>query len=317
MKMRRIAAFTVIMLASAGFASAGGIVPKDIGADAKWFGHVNFESLRSLKLVQDLKDKCPVHQQWQAKMQELSQKLGMNPMEDVLGVTLYSNRYGGQVGVGLVYVKNLDRQKMAGLLKEKHPNHKTSEYGNRTLYTWEVKGHGKTMSLTGTFASDTLIAIGADAAQVKAALDVLDGKRPGLAEDASLLQGIPATALMASRGIDVPEEYRKTTRCPVLHNCKSATVVWTEKDGTIAGQYEFATTSEATANNFKAIVDGFKAMGELRYNDVPAVKKVMDGLKVETKGETFVATFTVSTEDVESMVKAMLGQKTAWPMSQK
>ena len=140
------------------------------------------------------------------------------------------------------------------------------------------------MDLTGTFASDKLIVIGADAEQVKAALDVLDGKKPGLAKDAPLLKGIPENALFASRGIDVPEDYRKTTKCPVLHNCKAATAVWTEKDGQITGKYEFATVSEETAKNFKAIVDGLKAMGELRCSDIPAVKKVMDGLKVQCQG---------------------------------
>ena len=35
-----LAALAVIVLLSAHFVSAGPIVPKDIGADAKWFGHV-------------------------------------------------------------------------------------------------------------------------------------------------------------------------------------------------------------------------------------------------------------------------------------
>ena len=74
------------------------------------------------------------------------------------------------------------------------------------------------------------------AEQVKAALDVLDGKKPGLAKDAPLLKGIATKALFASRGIDVPEEYRKTARCPVLQNCKAATAVWTEKGGQIMGR---------------------------------------------------------------------------------
>jgi hypothetical protein len=237
----------------------------------------------------------------------------MFPMEDVLGVTLYSNRYGGQIGVGLVYVKKLDREKMLALLKEKHPDQKTSEYGSRTLYTWMVKHQGKKMELTGTFASDTLIVIGADAEMVKTALDVLDGKKPGLAKDAPLLQGIPEMALMSSRGIDVPEEYRKTTKCPVLHHCKAATAVWTEKDGEIVGKYEFTTTSEGTAKNFKAIVDGFKAMGELRFSDVPAITKVMDALTVETQGELFTATFKASTADLEAAAKAMMEQKMECP----
>ena len=195
------------------------------------------------------------------------------------------------------------------LLREKHPDHKTSEYGSRLLYTWTVGHHGKKMDLTGTFASDRLIVIGADAEQVKAALDVLDGKKPGLAKDAPLIKGIPETALFASRGIDVPEDYRKTTLCPVLHNCKAASAVWTEKDGQITGKYEFTTVSEETAKSFKAIVEGFKAMGELRYSDIPAVKKVMDGLKVEAQGALFTATFTTSTGDVEAAVKAVMDKR--------
>lgn len=315
--MKRFVALSAIVLLSAGFVSAGPIVPKDIGADAQWFGHVNCEALRSMELVQDFKDKCPVYQQCQAKMEELAKKLGMNPMDGVLGATLYSNRYGEQIGVCLIYVKKLDQPKMIGLLKEKHSDYKTTKYGSRTLYSWTDGHKGKRMELTGTFASDTLIVIGADAGQVKAALDVLDGKKPGLAKDGPLLKGIPKKALFASRGIDVPETYRKTTRCPVLHNCKAATVAWTEKDGQITGKYEFATVSEETAKNFKAIVDGFRAMGELRYSDIPAVKKVMDGLKCSAKGDSFTATFITSTADVESAVKAVLERKKVCPQCKK
>jgi hypothetical protein len=307
--MKRFVALTAILLLSAGFALAGPIVPKDIGSDAKWFGHVNCEAIHSLKIVQDLKDKCPIHQQCQAKMEELAKKLGMNPMEDILGATLYSTRYDGQVGLALVYVKTLDREKMVSFLKEKHPDHKTTDYGSRTLYSWTDGHHGKTMNLTGTFVTDKLIVIGVDAEQVRAALDVLDGKKPGLAKDAPLLKGISTKALFACRGIDIPETYRKTARCPVLQNCKAATVVWAEKDGQITGKYEFTTDSEATAKNFKAIVDGLKAMGELRCGNIPAIKKVMDGLKCSAKGDSFTATFTTSTADAESAVKAVMEQK--------
>jgi hypothetical protein len=313
MTMKRLVAFTAVALLSVGLASAGPLVPKDIGAGAKWFGHVNFEAIRSIKLVQDMKAQCPIHQQCQAKMEKLAKKLGMNPMEDVLGATLYSDRYGGQVGVVLIYVKKLDRERIVNILREKHPNYKTSEYGSRLLYNWTDGHHGKKMDLTGTFASDSLIVIGADAQQVKAALDVLDGKKPGLAEDAPLIKGIPSTALLSSRGIDVPEDYRKTTLCPVLHNCKAASAVWTEEAGQITGKYEFTTESEETAKNFKAIVEGLKAMGELRYSDIPAVKKVMDGLECSAKGDSFTATFSMSTADVEAAVKAVVEQKRTCP----
>ena len=316
--MKRLITLTGIMFLSAGFAWAGPLVPKDIGAGAKWFGHANFEAIRSMKLVQDLKDQCPGHQQCQAKMEELAKKLGMNPMEDIQGATLYSDHYGHDLGVVLVYVKKLDREKMVAMLKEKHPDHKTDKYGNRTLYSWKVGHHDKKMELTGAFASDKLIVIGAGAGQVKAALDVIDGKKPGLAKDAPLIKGIPNGALFASRGIEVPEDYRKTTRCPVMRNCTSASAIWSVgKNGQITGKYEFATVSEETAKSFKAIVDGFVAMGQLRFGGNPAVKKVMDGLKVEAEGESFTATFTTSTADVEAAVKAVMDQRKVAPHGKK
>ena len=123
-----------------------------------------------------------------SEMQELAKKLGMNPIEDVLGATLYADSYG-KIGVGLIYVKRLDRERMVNFLREKHPDYRTSEYGSRLLYMWTDGHHGQKMDLTGTFASDRLIVIGAGAEQVKAALDVLDGKKPGLADDASLIKG--------------------------------------------------------------------------------------------------------------------------------
>ena len=317
--MKRFLAFcltvvlTAIVFPSAGFVSAGPIVPKDIGADAKWFGHVDCEALRSMKLIQKLKDKCPIQQQCQAKMEKLAEKLGMNPMEDILGATLYSTRYDGQIGVGLVYVKKLDRKKMASLLTEKHPDHKTSEYGSRTLHMWTIEHHEKKMNLTGTFAADNLIVIGVDAEQVKLALDVLDGKKPCLTEDAPLLKDIAKNTLFASRAIDVPETYSKTARCVVLQNCKAATVIWKEVDGQITGNYEFTTDSEEAAKNFKAIVDGFKAMVELNHGNIPAIKKIMNGLQYNAKGDSFTATFTASEGDVEAGIKAMMENK-ACPM---
>ena len=77
------------------------------------------------------------------------------------------------------------------------------------------------------------------------------------------------------------------------------------------------TISEETAKGFKAIVEGFKAMGQLRYGDLPAVKGVLGGLKCETKGTSFTATFSVSAGDVKSAVKAVTEQNKARPQGKK
>ena len=306
--MRRFVALTAIVLLSAEFASAGPMVPKDISADAKWFGHANLDALHSMTLVKNLKEKSPIFKQYQAKANELAKKLGISSMEDVLGATLYSNRYESQVGVALVYVKYSDPEKMVGLLKEQYPDHKTSEHGSRTLYHWTVNLYGVNLDMTGTLASDKLIVIGSDAEQVKVALDVLDGKKPGIAKDAPLIKGMPKDALFAARCIDVPEAYRKTSSCPVLSNCKSASTVWIEKNGLISGKYEFLAVSKEMASNLKNNVEGIKTLGNFGYGNIPAVRNVLDGIKYKGSGKMVLVTFNASSANVEAAVKAVTGQ---------
>ena len=238
-------------------------------------------------------------------------------MEDVLGATLYSNSYGGQVGVALIYVKKLDRERMVNCLREKHPDYKTSEYGSRLLYSWTAGHHGKKMDLTGTFASDTLIVIGADAEQVKAALDVLDGKKPGLAKDAPLIKGIPRLPFWPPEGSTFP---RTTARRPSAPCCKSASRPLpsgrrrTARSPASTSSQPFRKRRRRTS---RPLWRGSRRWASFATAIIPAVKKVMDGLKCESKGATFTATFTASTADVEAAVKAVMEQKETNPAGEK
>lgn len=56
--MKRVAVVTALVLVLAGIARAGPLVPGHVSADAKWFGHVNFERIRSMQVCQDWKEKC-------------------------------------------------------------------------------------------------------------------------------------------------------------------------------------------------------------------------------------------------------------------
>ena len=135
-------AIVAVVLLLVRLVSAGPVVPKQIGADAKRFVHVNFDAIRSMKLVEDFKLRRPMYQFCHAKAEKLAKKLGFCPMEDVLGLTLYCDGFTPHVGVGLLSVKKLDRERLVNFLREKHPDYKTAEYGNRLLYCWSCEDHG-------------------------------------------------------------------------------------------------------------------------------------------------------------------------------
>jgi hypothetical protein len=306
--MRKLV-LSVVALVSASVAQAGPVVPGHIASDARWFGHVNVEKIRSLPMMQECKAKWQADSRCQGHVKAMAEKLGMNPMEDLLGITLYSTQYEGEVGVCLFYIKAVDKKKMVAFFKEKCPDHETMKYGDRTLYRWTAKHRAKEMTLTGAFASKTLIVIGADTKHVQAALDVVDGKKDGLKEDAELLAGLSDNALFVSRAVDVPEDYRKTTKCPILRNCSEAFAQWTESEGQIKGEYRFTTDTEGTAQNYKAIVDGFMAMARLHCGDKEAAMKVLGGLKCTAKGNAFVAVWKTTTDDVRAAVEQVMKHK--------
>jgi hypothetical protein len=242
-------------------------------------------------------------------MQWVTDRLGMNPMEDVLAVTLYATQYEGDVGVGLLYVKQVDREKMLAVLREKHPDHQTSEYAGRQLYTWNVKHRRAKMELTGTFASDTLIAIGAGADHVKVALDVLDGQKPGLTGDAPLLQGVTEKALFVARAIDVPDAYRESTKCPVLRQCRAAFARWTEEAGAITADYELTAASAEKAESFQAIVSAAMAMGRLGLGKMESVQKLLDGVQFDAEGDVFWLTWKTTTEDIQAAIREVMSKR--------
>ena len=300
--MRSLAFLVTCSLVLVSVAQAGPVVPGDISQDAKWFGHISIEAIQSMEIVQEFRAKMDKDGRLKHKMREVSEKLGMNPMEDLLAVTVYATQYEGDVGVCLFYVKNVDPKRMLAVLKEKHPGHETSRHGDRTLYSWTLKHPHGEMKLTGTFASKKLIVIGADEGHVKAAIDVLDGKKHGLSKDSLLLAGASKKSFFVSNALHVPDDYREKTKCPILRQCTAASVNWTEKKGKITAKYVFTAESEKTANGFKTIVDAAVAIGGMRFGKMEAFKEMMAGLKYKVKGEVFTLTWKTTTDDIQAAV---------------
>lgn len=305
--MIKLTAVTMIMsLAVAQQALAGSVVPAHVGADAKWYGHVDFEAMRDLQPVKDWMGKVAADERHAAKIDEMTQKLGMNPMEDMLGATLYATQYEGDVGILLLNLRKIDQAKVLAEVKEKHPDIKSEEYNGRTLHTWSGKRKSKQMELAGAFAGPQLIVVGSGVADVRAALDVIDGKKPGLKPDSELMKGQTLDVLFSSRALDVPDGYRKVTRCPILRVSRAAEAMWTnDKQGKVTGQYAFVADTPENAASFKAITEGFAAMAMLRYGELPEVKKLTQGLAYKVENSTFTVSWSTTIDEVQAAVDAI------------
>lgn len=203
-------------------AAAEPLQPKQISADARWVLHLNIDAFRKTALAAHIREEHLDNPEAQQRLAMVQEKLGVNPREDLHGVTLYGHSYQPRHGVALVAV-NYDREKLLGLL-EKKPNHSTSKYRDYTLHTWTKKGRHKKheqdadharhrdenaadkndkkradkhkdkdhkgrkrpRTITAAFLENTIV-VGSTPQAVQQALDVLDGKQPALGEDSPLL----------------------------------------------------------------------------------------------------------------------------------
>jgi hypothetical protein len=311
MKIATLSAIALLLAANAAY--AGPLNPAHLPSDAKWVGHVDFEQMRASKLAAACRKEMEKHEKFHSRIKEATDKLGMNPMKDLLGATMYDTGYKHHQGVVLIHCAKLDREKLVALFKKKHPDHTTSKYGDWTFYTWTAKHkrHGE-HPVTGTFANDNTIALASDAGKLKKALDVISGKGESLGSDAKLLAGLGKKSIFAARAIDVDTEYMKKTRCPVLRNCEEATVVWREKDGELVGQYALVTDSEDTAKSFKAVVEGFKAIVSLKFSGDELAAKLTSGLNARAKGTAFNVTYKADSDDIIAAAHKMKEMRKKW-----
>lgn len=289
-RMSKFAAYCLCMVGSMLLSAAclaGPIVAEHLSADARWFGHLNVENIRSIPgIAEDIERWCGQTNS-QAQLTEWSEHLGLNLMEDLLGVTIYSAQYTGGHIVALVYLRKVDQEKLLASLKERYPDRTTSTYGARTFYSWTARHPHGEMPMTGAFAGDQLIVLGKDAEEVKAALDVADGKLPHQKADSPLLASVSPQAMFVSKGVEISADDRAQTHCPVLRNCAAASVQWSQQDGVITAAYRLAATTEDSARAYQIVVAGFQALAGLRSQNSPAVSHLMEGLTYGVDGKVF------------------------------
>lgn len=297
----------VIWLALHGMAAAAPVAAEHIPAEARWFCHFNLDTVRALPGVAEWLARCASDPAAQARLAAWSDKLGMNPREDLLGVTLFSSQYAGGTGVALIHLRKLDRDKLITALRERHPDCTTAEHGARTLYTWTTRSRHGPKQLTGAFGNDQTLVIGTSADEVKQALDTLDGNKPAHAQDSPLLAGISPNALFVSRGIGVLAADRAATRCPVIRACESAFVQWQQQNGALTAEYRIEAESPEQARAFQTVVDGLVAFARLRGGNSEAVSRLLAGLSYGAQGNRFDLTWKADLEDLRRLVEQFQG----------
>jgi hypothetical protein len=295
----RLFALTFALLAL--YAYVGQAAPldtKNVAADAKWVAHVDVDAVRDSKIVQKAFAACPELKESGKHFDELRDKIGIDLRKDLHGLTLYGPDADKTHAVAIVY--STVNQKLLLEKAEKAADHKVTRHGSIDIHSWTQQRAGKTEPAAGAFFKSNVLVFAASPERVAAAIDVLDGKSRGLTDANSPLAGrAPTGSTVVFRTV----VFRPETPFAAAKLAESFRVATGENNGNSFYHATLVLKSSEAATQIKAIADGIKALGSLRFAADADVMKLIAGLKTTVDGNTVKTSWDASTDDVWTVVE--------------
>lgn len=272
-------AFSVVLA----FSTAVGAAPlemKEVAADAKWAAHLDVDALMASTIVQKaraqmLKD----HPETEMHLAMVRAIWKVDLTTDIHGITVYGTRLKKGTGAAIVHAKVdqallLERGKLA-------PEHRISTYGKYELHNWvHAKGSKHERAMTAAFFAPDVMVFSTSAEEVMAALDVLDGTKPNLAEKEPSLVGLAPEGsffvggMIGLNGVELP------CQSPAAKQAESMLIAAGEKEGEVFVETKLSMKTPEVAQQMKTAVNGAVALAALAKSDDPDAMKIINGTKV-------------------------------------
>jgi len=299
--MRAFSIAAAVVLAVAATASAGPLVPQRVAADAKWVVHVDFDALRSAPIVEKLSQPWLNRDSTKRQLEKVREILGTDPLTALHGVTFYGTSLAGS-GYVVVLDAKVDPQRLLAFVR-RMPDYRTETYGDRELHAWTHTGgrRGK-QSVTACFAGDNLTVVAGDAADVKRALDVLDGKSPALPTDSPLAAEVPSGTAFRGAALGLAEA-RLPFRSPLVRQSERIAVAAGEHEGEAFAEGTIVARSPEVAQQLRAIIEGFRATAALQFGNDARAAAAFQRLKVTVQENEVHVQWRVPNEDLLGLIE--------------
>ncbi len=302
----------IALAAVLGLAAIGRAEPlelKQVAADAKWLIHVNVDAMRASIVVQKAYHKCmEMHKDAQKHFNKVQETLGLDLKKDLHGITVYGKDLDKHHGVLIVHADV--NQKLLLEKAQKAPDHKVAKYGSYEVHSWTHK-HGKeSHTAYGVFFKPNVLVFAGCSSLIHGALDVLDGKSPGITDEKSPLAGrLPPGATLIVRASAIGSQIK----CPILKEADSLRVTLGENQGESFYRARLTMKSTEAADQLKAVVEGFKAMVGLTHGSDAAAMKLVNAIKVTTQDKAVRIAWSAPAEEVWMAIeKAAKEMRAKW-----
>ncbi len=294
-----------ILLLGLGLAPAAHAEPLDtkhVAKDAQWFVHLDVDAIKAGQVPQALGSLLSNSRPGPRELKQVAEWVGLELTKDLHGITVYGRRYSEPAAVVIVYAK-VDRQRLMNYLQHM-PGYHTDSYGNRELMVWREKPVNRNEhTVTGCFCRPGVIVFGRDAAEVKRALDVIDGTSPSLSESDPLLDvETPPGTMIQARGVDL-SGVELPFKSPLVRKSKSFRIALGEHEGEAFAVAVATTESVETANQLRSVVEGLVAMAELQFESDQQISQMLEAVEISLAGKSVMVELRGPVENAKELIK--------------
>jgi hypothetical protein len=297
-----LAAAVLVALGMSSEARAGGLELKQVAADAKWVAHVDCDAMRTSTVVQKAWDKLlDLDKGAKGRIEEARNGLGMDITEDLHSITVYGSELGKEP-VAVIFNAKINREKLEGLAANL-PDHKVVDAGPYKVHSWTHQEKGHTRPIAGAIKGDNLVVLAENADRVKAALAVLDGKAPAMADDGPLRgRAVPgAMAVLRVTGIAGAKIPNKPA---LVEQTESFRFTIGENEGKVFYRARATMTNEEVVGQVKTVLEGVRALAQIHVKGDAKGKAIVDATQVTTEGKNVTVSLSVPADDMwEQIVK--------------
>jgi hypothetical protein len=298
--MKRMAVLGLVWIVAASLASAAPLQREHVPADSKWVFHIDFQALRASSPAEKLREDQP--QAVRRAFDFLREEYGIQPRQDLHGLTAFSDTYEEHSGAAILYAM-YDRDKVQAKIGEQSAVE--SKWEGHTLYTWSIQdGKGEDHPITVILVDGETTVFASSPERAKDAVLLLEGKGESLAGKSSRLattlgeSAVPEGAAIYGAAIDLGEITRHEHFFPILR--QHDRVVWTfgEQDGAVFETATFVGQSEEVAQEMEKLLHGATALFKLWAGERENLASIAGDTRISREGNTVKTTWRTGADTV-------------------
>lgn len=303
MRTRKTAGWTMTaaaVLAAAAVTTtwAGPVEPRHVADDARWYVHLDMEKMLATPLGAAVREHWTAQPRNARKLAQIKMITGMDVWADLKAVTLYGPSGDDTEAVAVIRA-TADAKALENTVVLAQ-DYNVMNHAGRRVHIWTPDdGRHDTMALC--VADPTTFVLGVQPERVKAAVDAIDA---AAAPTNGLVEKAAADRWLEMAVVDVHTLEGVERRGPWMDNVRTIRMTLGSDDRQMMMTMTGAMADAATAERGKAMIQGLKAMGELRIGEVnPDLLPMLGRFSIECDGDRLWIDFAAPNDDVIRLMK--------------